>query len=112
MARRLLWALLLVGGCGPIEYISHSTMQATHAVEEAQKARAEQFAPYEYTHAVEYLHKSREMAGFSQWQLAVEYAKRSATMGRRAHELAEARATGIAPAVQPLRNRPVEERLE
>jgi hypothetical protein len=114
---RVWWVMALVplaAACGPLSYLTHSTLAASHAVEEAKKAHAEDLAPYEYTHAVEYLHKSRELAGFSQWMVSVEYAKKATDMGHLAHQLAETRATsrsgGAAPMAAPVR--PVEERRE
>ncbi len=94
---------LAASGCGPIEYINHSTFQATHAVGEARRAHAEELAPYEYTYAVEMLHKSRELAGFARWQVSVKFAKQAAELGRRAHEKAESHATPSAssPVNQP-----------
>jgi hypothetical protein len=108
---RWLFVLALLCGCGPLSYLTHSTLNASHAVEEAKKSNAEALAPYEYTHAAEYLHKSRELAGFSHWMVSVEFAKKSAEMGHLAQQLAETRAiqgrqTGGGP------TRPHEERRE
>ncbi len=77
---------LVASGCGPIEYLNTTTFQASHAVEEARKVHADQLSPYEYTRAVEYLHKSRELAGFARWQEAVAFGKEAGEMGRLAHE--------------------------
>jgi hypothetical protein len=76
-------------GCGPISYINYSTFSASHAVAEARRAHAEELAPYEYTYAVEMLHKSRELAGYARWQQSVDFAKKAAHAGHQAHELAE-----------------------
>lgn len=85
-------ALVTLGaGCGPIEYLNTTTFQAAHAVMEAKRAHADQWAPYEYTSAVEYLHKSRELAGFARWQEAVDFGRMAGEMGRKAHELAAAK---------------------
>jgi hypothetical protein len=88
---RIAWAFavgtaLLASGCGPIEYLNTTTFQASHAVDEARKVHADQLSPYEYTKAVEYLHKSREVAGFARWQEAVQFGKEALDNGRLAHE--------------------------
>jgi hypothetical protein len=90
-ARRLLVVTLLsavVGGCGPIEYITVVTFEASHAVAAARGAKAEKLAPYEYTCAVEYLHKARELGGFSRYHQSVEFGKRARDCGQQAFELA------------------------
>ncbi|HZS37328.1 MAG TPA: hypothetical protein VFF06_10890 [Polyangia bacterium] len=81
-------ALVALAGCGPIEYLNTTTFQAAHAVAEAKKVHADELQPYEYTRAVEYLHKSRELAGFARWQEAIAFGKEAGEMGRLAHEKA------------------------
>jgi len=75
-------------GCGPIEYIDVSS-KAGAALAQAKQVDAERLAPYEYTAAQEYLHKAREEAGYSEYQVSIEF-------GRKAEELA-ARARALAP---------------
>lgn len=83
------WVLgvVLVAGCGPIEYISTVTFQATKAVDRARKAGAEGRAPYEYTMASQYLHKARDLAGYSRYQEAVAFGKSSLEWGRKAEAM-------------------------
>jgi hypothetical protein len=87
-------AALLVAcaiGCGPIEYIDVST-KAGAALAAAKRVDAERLAPYEYTAAEEYLHKAREEAGYSQYQVSIEFGRRAEALAMRARALAEAKA--------------------
>src|SRR5262245_16738520 len=74
MRRALPWLIspfvALLVGCGPIEYIGQVTRRASTEVEAARVAGADKYAPYEYTLAIEYLHKAREEAGYSDYQAA------------------------------------------
>lgn len=101
MTRRIALLLLLglpaATGCGPIEYISTVTFQAGKAVQEAKASRAPELAPYEYTAAVEYLHKAREVGGYARYQQAIDLGNKARDFGRDAVRLARERA------VQPVR---------
>jgi hypothetical protein len=79
--------------CGPIEYISTVTMQASRAVTQAKSSRAPELAPYEYTLAVEELHKARELAGHARWQQAIQFGRAALTDARKAQELAAEKGT-------------------
>jgi hypothetical protein len=68
--------------CGPVQYLTTVTAKASSEVAAAKSANAEQYAPFEYTAAVEYLHKAREEEGYADHQAAVKY-------GRLAHDHAE-----------------------
>jgi hypothetical protein len=86
---------LTVLGCGPVEYLNQVTRRASTAFAAAQKVDAEKLAPYEYYTAQEFLHKSREVAGYARYQLAIDY-------GRRAEEAAlKARALALEKKGQP-----------
>lgn len=87
-ALRFIICGLVAAGCGPIEYVNTVTFQASRACAEAKKVHADELAPYEYTHGVEYLHKARELAGEARWKEAVDYGRHSGEMARRAHEMA------------------------
>src|SRR4051812_32651997 len=89
MFRVFLLMILVGAGCGPIEYVTTVTFQASRAVAQAKQARAESLAPYEYTIAVESLHKSRELAGHARWQDALVFGKNALDYGRKAESLAE-----------------------
>jgi hypothetical protein len=86
-----LLTLFAVGGCGPIEYISTVTFEASKAVQEAKASRAPELAPYEYTAAVEYLHKARELGGHARYQQSVEFGKKARDYGHEAVMLARER---------------------
>ena len=97
MTTRSLALLLLfavaAGGCGPIEYISIVTFDASKAVQEAKASRAPELAPYEYTAAVEYLHKAREVGGYARYHEAVEFGKKARDYGHEAVRLSRERGT-------------------
>jgi hypothetical protein len=90
---RMIALLLLVGaaGCGPIEYISVVTFDASKAVQEAKASRAAELAPYEYTAAVEYLHKAREVGGYARYHVAIEFGKKARDFGHEAVKLSRER---------------------
>ena len=73
---------IALGGCGPIEYISTVTFEASKAVQEAKASRAPELAPYEYTAAVEYLHKAREVGGYARYHEAIEFGKKARDYGQ------------------------------
>ena len=107
MVRRTLAAWLMVsvvglGGCGPIEYINQVTRRASSEVEAARAARADKFAPYEYTLAVEYLNKAREEAAAADYQAANRFGRKSATAAAEARALAVARSGDPARAEREL----------
>ena len=102
----ILAGTLLGSGCGPIEYITIITFEASHAVAAAKGAHADKLAPYEYTAAVEYLHKARELGGHARYQQSVEFGKKARDFGNKAFEIA--RAQGSKSAVQ----KPAEEKNE
>jgi len=78
-----------VSGCGPLEYLNQVGGKAARAVADAKAAGAERHAPYEYTSAVEYLHKAREEAGYAEYQVAIDYGRRAEEFALRAQALAE-----------------------
>ena len=93
LAPPLLASLVVVSsaiGCGPIEYIDTST-KAGAALAAAKRVDAERLAPYEYTAADEYLRKAREEAGYSQYQVSIEFGRRAEALAMRARALAEAK---------------------
>lgn len=83
---------LVLAGCGPIEYLNTVTLQASRAVREAKQAQAERLAPYEYTIAVESLHKARELAGFSRYEQSIAFGKTAVEYGHKAVSVALERA--------------------
>jgi len=81
-------ACILASGCGPIEYITTVTFQASKAVANARRAGAERLAPYEFTLSTEYLHEARELAGFARYQEAVDFGRDALKWGTKAQALA------------------------
>jgi hypothetical protein len=61
--------------CGPVQYIGTVTQSAASSVAAAKAANAETYAPFEYTAALEYLHKAREEEGYADHQAAVHFGK-------------------------------------
>jgi hypothetical protein len=80
---------LTAGACGPIQYLNQVSGRAAGAVAAAKQVNAEKLAPYEYTAAVEYLHKAREEGGFAEYQIAIEYGRRAEDLATRARMIAD-----------------------
>ncbi|HJZ85825.1 MAG TPA: hypothetical protein VKN99_11675 [Polyangia bacterium] len=72
--------------------MSQVTRKAAYAVEAARAVGADKLAPYEYTSAVEYLHKAREEASYAQFQFAIAFGHKSEDMAEKARLLALERA--------------------
>jgi hypothetical protein len=83
--------LVIVAGCGPIEYINQVGIKAASAVSAAKLAQADRLAPYEYTAAEEYLHKAREEAAYAQYEEAIEFGHKSEDMANKGRAIAVAR---------------------
>lgn len=81
--------LLAASACGPIEFANQVSGKAARAVSDAKQAGAETRAPYEYTAAVEYLHKAREEGGHAEYQSAIAYGRRAEELATRARALAD-----------------------
>ena len=84
-----------LAGCGPIEYITIVTFEASRSVNEAKTVKAADLAPYEYTAAVEYLHKAREVGGYARYHEAIEFGKKARDFGRDAIKLSRERASEL-----------------
>ena len=84
----LLFLALLAGACGPVEYINQVTRRASEQLAAARESGAEKTAPYEYTSAVEYLHKAREEAGYADYQAAIRFGRIAAEMAANARKIA------------------------
>ena len=92
-------AVALGLGCGPVTYINEVTRKAATDVEAARSAQADQYAPYYFTLAVEYLRKAREEAAHADFQSANRLGRQASRAARRAVELSiiEVRNRGGAP---------------
>jgi hypothetical protein len=95
-----------VSGCGPIEYIAIITFDASRSVAAAKGAKAAELAPYEYTAAVEYLHKARELGGFARYQQSVKFGRLSRDFAHKAFDIAKGKKHG------PEIKKPAEEKRE
>jgi hypothetical protein len=88
--------VVLLLGCGPVEYLSQVSSRAAKALAQAERAEADRLAPYEYTKAVEYYRKAREEAGEGSFQVAIEYGRRSEELANQARALAQEKQGGRA----------------
>lgn len=78
---------LLVGGCGPVESTAVIS-DAQVAISGARSADGPRLAPYEFTSAELYLEKSREERGYADFEVAIEYARKSRDFARQAQSKA------------------------
>lgn len=83
----VLVAAAVLAGCGPVQSTSF-LMDAETMLEAARTAQAEKLAPYEWTAANLYLHKSKEEVGYSDFEQAVDYAKKAVDFATRARDAA------------------------
>lgn len=73
--------------CGPIQSTAF-LLDADVALEAARTAGAEQYAPYEFTSARLYLLKAREEVGYSDFEVATDFAKKASRFANEAKEKA------------------------
>lgn len=91
--RKLLVMLLLGGtiagttGCGWFIY-THRILKANKAIAQAEVNNAEEYAPYEYTCAVEHNKKAKEEVAHADYQMALRYAKEAEKFALKAKEIA------------------------
>lgn len=71
--------------CGPVQS-SAFLVDADVALEAARTARAEKYAPYEYTSAQLYLVKAREEVGYSDYEVAVDFARKASKFANEARQ--------------------------
>jgi hypothetical protein len=84
-ARAVLLVFGLLAGCGPVQSTAY-LLDAEVQLEAAQTAGADKYAPYEYTGAKLYITKAREEAGYSQYQVAVDFAKKASELATSAKD--------------------------
>jgi hypothetical protein len=91
---RLAFAIaLVVGACGPIEYVNTVTRGADSALEEARAANAAKWSPYYWTRAVEYQHEARVRAASADFQAANRFGRLSEEAAIKARDEALRRAS-------------------
>jgi len=84
----VLSAVCMAGlACGPVQSTSY-LIDAETMLEAAKTAQAEKLAPYEWTAATLYLHKSKEEVGYSDYEQAVDYAKKAVDFATKARDSA------------------------
>jgi hypothetical protein len=101
MRRHFALMLLFTGAlsaCGPIGYIREVAQGASDDFEAAERASAEQRAPYYWATAREYLQRARLEASRSHFEVARRYGERAREAARRARE--EALTPGAEPTPQ------------
>jgi hypothetical protein len=76
-------------------------MDAETMLEAARVAQAEKLAPYEWTTANLYLHKAKEEVGYSEFEQAVDYAKKAVDFATKAHDGARKAVKPPEPAARP-----------
>lgn len=79
--------ILFCFSCGPIEY-SAVILGANEAIAEAEENNAMELAPYEYWYAHEHLKKAREEVGYSEFQVASDYARIASEYAIKARDIA------------------------
>lgn len=88
-------------GCGPTQSTAY-LIDAETMMEGARTAQAEKLAPYDWTLAKLYLQKSKEEVGYSDFEQAVDYAKKAVDYATRARDNAmKAARKGEQPAPPP-----------
>ena len=96
---------LLTTGCGPL-LSTVLIQQAATELEGAKAARAEQYAPYEFTGATLYLDKAREQQGYAEFAPAVDFAYKARELARKGKEKALAKRNEAPPNVLIEKNAP------
>lgn len=81
----LLTLVVTASACGPIQSTAY-LLDADVALEAAKTAGAEKYAPYEYTAARLYLLKAREEVGYSDFEVAVDFAQKASKFANEARE--------------------------
>lgn len=80
--------LASLGACGPLQSTAFLT-DAETMLEAARAAEAEKLALYEWTAANLYLHKAKEEQGYSDYEHAVDYAKKAVELATQARDVAQ-----------------------
>jgi Domain of unknown function (DUF4398) len=76
---------VVITGCGPVQSAAF-LLDAQAMLDSARTAQAEKLAPYEWTAANLYLAKSREEVGYSEYEQAVDYARKAVDFATRARD--------------------------
>jgi hypothetical protein len=95
----VLLAALLLSACGPVQSTAF-LLDADVQLNAARTAGAEKYAPYDFTAAQLYLVKAREEVGYSDYEAALDFARKAAEHARKAREDSLAAANQAIPDVQ------------
>lgn len=87
-------AVVLTAGCGPFGYLKKVAVDASRAVADAEKAGAQQYAPYEYWGAVTYLEQSKVLMAYSEYDRSFDYGDRAKQLAEEAKKKAQLREAG------------------
>ena len=87
---------LPTAGCGPI-LSTYLILTAQAEVDGAKAAEAEEYAPYHYTAANEYLAKAREEQGYADFGPSVEYAWKAKDFAEEARDRADKAKKNLTP---------------
>jgi hypothetical protein len=98
----VLVALGALSGCGPVQSTAY-LLDAEVQIEAARTAGADRYAPYEWTSANLYIHKAREEVGYSDFEVAVDFAGKASRFANEARDRAMSAAKkDDAPAPAPV----------
>lgn len=88
-ARLILPGALLAAltACGPVQSTAF-LLDAEVQIEAARTAQADKLAPYEWTLANLYIHKAREEVGYSDFEAAVDFARKASLNANEARKVA------------------------
>jgi glucose-6-phosphate isomerase len=93
--------LALCAGCGPIQSTAF-IIDAETMLEAASTAQAQKHAPYEWTAASLYYSKAKEEVGYSDFEQAVDYAKKAVEFATKARDNALKASRHAEPTTPPL----------
>ncbi|MDQ3262665.1 MAG: DUF4398 domain-containing protein [Myxococcota bacterium] len=104
-ARLILPGALLAAltACGPVQSTAF-LLDAEVQIEAARTAQADKLAPYEWTLANLYIHKAREEVGYSDFEAAVDFARKASLNANEARKVAMGAENkdGASPSETPL----------
>ena len=91
----LAWLGALLG-CGPIQSTSY-LLDAEIQIEAAKTAGADHLAPYEFTSANLYYRKAKDKEAYSEYEIAVDYARKASKFANQARQVAVTRGAAEKP---------------
>jgi hypothetical protein len=79
--------LAALSACGPVQSTAY-LLDAEVQIEAARTAQADKLAPYEWTLANLYIRKAREEVAYSDFEVAVDFARKASENANKARTLA------------------------